>query len=729
MADAKLAIEKIVDGGITCLRLTGTIDEAFEGKQLGASVTGDVLLVDLGAIKKISSFGIREWVDFVSAAGTQVRSLILIECAPKVVDQLNMVANFTGDGRVYSFYAPFRCDYCDSDQRVLLTIDRDHETIKSMKLAERPCPGCKESMYFDDDGATFFSYLAAQPKFELEPAVASFLAGKLSYAVGEHTAKLRIDKVIEGRITYLRPVGDLDAAFPREKLADGLEGTVVIDCGAIGKVQPAGAAEWRSFVTSVTPLVDALHLVEVPTAMIDKVCNKTDLGAKAQVLSLTLPYSCAGCNTTSARRIDVPAHHKTLKFATAPELRCAECKTALVCTAPETTMTVLAQLPAPTASAELRKQLEPLRERAMSAVKRRSEPSIAVPAPPSTSRIVPLLVATLGIVVIAILFVAYTKLSGGEEPSVAPQPGSARPRSVTNRSAPQRPPWVGKLAVAEILDDEFPAASCDAQVGLACAGMSSLHASQGDAEEEALDTSLAGLAGTLASKVTDEDWHRGMRAIYGDALAAKTAALAADPTSTTARRESREARRAVARALRAIAGEPATTPSARYWEEYTGSSGKRYVAFARVGLAEADLARLVERANRRATALGATVADVFPLIGWRYPAVERGAVIVKLGEGPLRAAGVPEHAIVLAIDERPVVDAPDFARHLDERVAALGKPGGSIVLRMQTVDPTPRDLTIRIAPSKIERPRPPAAGSGGVNTWDRYGGGRDDPDR
>ena len=46
--------------------------------------------------------------------------MILIECAPKVVDQLNMVANFAGGGRVFSFYAPFRCDYCDSEHRVLL---------------------------------------------------------------------------------------------------------------------------------------------------------------------------------------------------------------------------------------------------------------------------------------------------------------------------------------------------------------------------------------------------------------------------------------------------------------------------------------------------------------------------------------------------------------------------------------------------------------------------------
>ena len=124
-APPKLTIEKFADGAIACLKFSGTIDESFEGKKLGATAAGDVLVIDLGAVKKISSFGIREWVDFVGTASKQVRTLIMIECAPKVVDQLNMVANFAGGGRVFSFYAPFRCDYCDSEHRVQALACRD----------------------------------------------------------------------------------------------------------------------------------------------------------------------------------------------------------------------------------------------------------------------------------------------------------------------------------------------------------------------------------------------------------------------------------------------------------------------------------------------------------------------------------------------------------------------------------------------------------------------------
>ncbi|HEX5059845.1 MAG TPA: hypothetical protein VFV99_10825, partial [Kofleriaceae bacterium] len=56
---AKLTIEKFADGAISCLKFSGTIDESFEGKKVARSVQGDTLVLDLGGVKKISSFGIR----------------------------------------------------------------------------------------------------------------------------------------------------------------------------------------------------------------------------------------------------------------------------------------------------------------------------------------------------------------------------------------------------------------------------------------------------------------------------------------------------------------------------------------------------------------------------------------------------------------------------------------------------------------------------------------------
>lgn len=746
-AAPKLAIEKFADGGIACLRFAGTIDEGFEGKKLGATVAGDTLLLDLGGVKKISSFGIREWVDFVTTAGKQVRSMILIECSPKVVDQLNMVANFAGGGRVFSFYAPFRCDYCDSEHRVLLQLDKDHETIKSMKLAERPCPSCKEGMYFDEDGATFFSYMIGQEKFELEPEVAGFLASKLNYAVSDLNRKLRVDKVIEGRTTYVRLVGDLDRTFPRDKLAEGLEGTVIVDLSSIGRIEPAGAAEWRAFVKMVTPLVDALYLATVPPSFLEKLCGRDDLGAKAQVITLTLPYACKTCGTTSAQQVDVAQHFEVLKFATAPELRCATCKNAMQCVAGETQMTLLPGLPKPSASADVVKAVGILRERALQ-TQRDKKPgargtaagAAATPPPtaaPRSSALVPFLASLLAVVLVAGGYLAYQRLAGHDD-----GPKSAL-GTVSARSAEARPAWITG-------DTQGTAACVDTPAkGLSCVGVSSISARQDDAEDEASDAALDAVANALAVRISDPAWKLSVLPVYKAARDAKLAAFDRDPSSTSARREVREARNAVARILRATSnGAVPATPSGRYWEEYTGADGKRYLAFAQVSLGATELAKLIEGYAGPATSLGATAVSMFPLAGWRYPKLERGAIITKLGTGPLQELGLAEQYVVVAVGGRDVTDAASFAKLASDEHAQLALHGGTLRLKVQATDGAPREFATQIKATTDagsgttpgtptgKGPRNGTSGqvpgsTGGVNVWDRYGGGkgsgRDDP--
>jgi anti-anti-sigma regulatory factor/DNA-directed RNA polymerase subunit RPC12/RpoP len=738
-AASKLVIEKFADGPVACLKFIGTIDEAFEGKKLGMTVAAETLVLDLGGVAKISSFGIREWVDFVAAAGKHARAMILIECSPKVVDQLNMVANFAGGGRVFSFYAPFRCDYCDSEHRVVLQIDRDFEAIKAMKLAERPCLSCKESMYFDEDGATYFSYLLGQDRFQLEPAVEAFLARKLNYAVSDLNRKLRVDKVIEGRTTYLRLDGDLDGSFPRDKLAEGLEGTVIVDLGAIGRIEPVGAMEWRGFIAMVAPVAERVCLASAPPAFIEKLCTRDDLNPKVQLLTVLMPYTCAGCGTTSAHDVDVGAHYDVLKFATAPELRCPRCKHAMQCHAGEAVMTLLPTMPRPTAGPELVKSIAILRERARAATgSTRRQPGASgsspmLPSGPLASRAspaVPILVALLAVVVAAGGYLAYQRVTG--------KPAPAGLGAVTSRSAAARPAWIASDAPA--------AATCTEAAGkaLSCVGVSSVSARQDDAEDEAADAALDAVASALAIRITDARWQHAVPPIYAAARDAKLAAFDRDPSSTRARREVREARHAVAQALRATGGGAVPpTPTGRYWEEYQGADGKRTLAFAQVTLGPAELARLVEGYTRSASALGATTVGMFPLISWRYPRLEHGAVIVALAGGPLQELGLAEQYVVLGIGGREVGDAAAFAQLAGDEYAGLVARGGTLRLQVQADGGVPREFArpIRAAPAEVtpgpgsaRHPRTPSPGTPAgtnVNVWDKLGGGkgsgRDDP--
>ena len=728
-APPKLTIEKFADGGVACLKFNGTIDESFEGKKIARSIEAETLVLDLGGVKKISSFGIREWVDFVATAVKQVKQTILIECAPKVVDQLNMVANFAGGGRVFSFYAPFRCDYCDSEQRVLLEVSKDFEAIKAMKLADRPCPSCKESMYFDEDGSTYFSYILGQGPFELDADVIAFLAAKLDYRVGTIDQKLKVDKFIDGRATYLRLTGDLNNTFPRDKLAEGLEGTIVLDVTAVPRVEPAGAAEWRGFMQMVAPLVDQILIVGVQPALLEKVCNKDDLGAKGVVLDIVLPYTCNSCGTSSTQSVNVAEHHDVLKFATAPEQRCPSCKAAMQCTASEQTMTILPGLPKPAITKDLERQIGMLKARKVD--KKPSTGIVAIPKVPGQgpSKTVPILLALVLLVVVAAGVVFYLKSAKEREPG----PYGAGP--VAERSAPTRPAWITSSATPG-------AAYCsDDGGGIACVGVSTLSPSQEDAEDEASDAAVEAIAFELSKRITDKAWRSSVPAMFATARDAKFAALNRDLQSTQARRDVRDSRRAVAHALRGVESNAA----GRYWEAFDARDGRRHVAFVQVKLAGADATKLIASYTKRETIAGATAVAFFPGLAWKFPKLDHGAVVVALEPGEIQQLGVAEKYIVLAVDGRDVVDATSFVKILGEERASLADRGGSLRLLVQGDSGDPREFSTQIAGKPVEGTPPPnngrntgrntgsggTGGTGGVNVWDRFGGnrgsGRDDP--
>jgi len=68
MADeSRLDVRKIVEDKIIALQFNGTIDESFNAKQIAEGIK-DVLIVDLSGVRRISSFGIREWLEFLKIA-------------------------------------------------------------------------------------------------------------------------------------------------------------------------------------------------------------------------------------------------------------------------------------------------------------------------------------------------------------------------------------------------------------------------------------------------------------------------------------------------------------------------------------------------------------------------------------------------------------------------------------------------------------------------------------
>src|SRR5262249_34079480 len=88
--------------------------------------------------------------------------VVLVECSPAIVSQINLVNNFTGSGVVKSFFAPYFCPNCERE-KVLL--------IESRELGPGPhraptcrCDECDGVMDFDDMEDSYFAFLSSHKK-------------------------------------------------------------------------------------------------------------------------------------------------------------------------------------------------------------------------------------------------------------------------------------------------------------------------------------------------------------------------------------------------------------------------------------------------------------------------------------------------------------------------------------------------------------------------------------
>lgn len=739
----KLAIEKFSDQGVACFKLAGWIDEDFDGKKLAQTIHAKTLVLHLADIRRISSFGIREWVDFIAAATKVTNDIILVECAPKVVDQLNMVGNFIGQGRVYSFYVPYRCDYCDTEDRVLMQVDRDWDVIKSMKPPERPCPSCGDIEYFDEDPITYFSYIVSQGRFELDPSITSALASKLTHAVSDAGQRLRVDKVIEDRFTFLKLSGDLDSSFPRIKLAEGLEGVIVMDLTSLGRVEPAGAAEWRSFIQIITPAAEAIFLLGVPPAFLEKLTSRDDLGPRGQVITIALPYACSSCATTAPHVIGVWNHYDVLKFATPPEMKCDDCKAPAYCSASDSLLSHLPSLPKPNVPPPVRKFIKAMKNRKTqerrAAVATPVAETAAVNAVGGRSSWAMVLVASLfAALLTAFVLIGYQLLQRGDGGGVS----VAGVGDLIESSAPSRPAWITSEVVFT------GSCSTGSDLGLTCLGVSSHATSEADARDEAQNAALEAVAHALGPRITQPAWAQNVGSIFTEMRQARLSLLAEQTDHTSmqydrAFRTVRDSRQAVTAALRKSAGKalPAT-PGGQYWERYEAPrGGYRYLVFIKYDVTGDQLDQLIELYSRPSQAGGAEVMTAFPGIAWRYPDIATGAVITEISDGMLKDMGLTEQYIVLSIQDRVVKDAPSFARILDDELGQLRRLGGELQIQVKTGDNLPMEFNRPVtkkggdgAQSDAQSSRRDKDGGakdplpGPVNTWDRVGGeDRDNP--
>jgi anti-anti-sigma regulatory factor len=731
----KLQVQKVQtseNGEVLCLRFAGVVDEDFNGAKLASTLSAKMLVIDLADVRRISSYGIAEWSDFIRAAGKRVEKIFLVACSPKVMDQLNLVSDFAGPARLHSFLAPYRCDYCDTESIRLFQLDQDWEVIRSRNPPEYPCQSCGHSLAFDDDPGVYLNFAASQGPVQMPPEVQTYITAELSTRLDDHGRPLGptfwAEKFVKGGCSYLRLTGSLDGTFPAEKLGDGLEGVIVLDLAGIWRVFPAGGALWRDFMALITPHATAIYFVGVTPAF-DRLTNAEDLGPRGQVVSLSFGFSCTDCRTSSQAVVDIAQHYDLIKMATPPERSCPDCKGTTVCTAPESVLARLPTLKKPDIDGSTRKFIEEAQKK-LSQEKKPSSPQTDRPHGRGVTGV--MMAASVLAVAAAAGVVAFMVVRA--EAASPPVEAEASARLVRTASK-ARPAW---------LTSDMPLhADCQpAGETLRCTGVSSYAMTLEEARSQAEASALDAFVQYTGLQVTDAGWHRKVSGLYGAVRTAKLEGVEkARQQSDRSRyeaslRDVTDARAAVVKALRKTAGSLAPSQvSDEYWEEYElDRPGRRgFLAFAKVDLTVAQSKRLAQLYSTPVEVRGAKVVTVFPGVAWRFPDTLAGAMLLELDSGGLRSIGLTDRYIVTAVQDRVIDTADAFSTTLDQELDKL-KSGGSIKLAVKTGDTMPVEFShpvqAIVRPSSGESRGGRSRGGSNerdvlLNTWDRVGGSRD----
>ncbi len=148
---------------VTYVKLAGVIDEDNDLAGLAEKLRAGTAVIDVAEIERINSCGVRDWVNWLGKAEQSGARVVLIECSPAIVAQINLVNNFTGQGVVKSFYAPYFCPSCDLE-KVLLVETRDMVGQHPFKAPSCRCDECDGPMDFDDMEESYFAFLGNNKK-------------------------------------------------------------------------------------------------------------------------------------------------------------------------------------------------------------------------------------------------------------------------------------------------------------------------------------------------------------------------------------------------------------------------------------------------------------------------------------------------------------------------------------------------------------------------------------
>jgi len=322
IAAAGIEIVTRTVGPVEVVSITGRLTESFAGAEVGRALRGIVVL-DLAHVERITSFGVREWLEMMNAARSSGAELFLARLSEAVTTQMSMIRSFAGHGHVVSFYAPYLCDACGKNFRLLLDCERDAEVVRSRQPPPGSCPTCGSAGSLDEDP----SYLGFAGGRAGAPVPANVRAAIDELASGDAPSAVDIiEKVVVGNVTRLRVRAPIDKSVRWNRVLDGLEGMVVVDFQTT-KITVEAAQNLARALRNVSGDVASLDLSSCPMSVLDAIGSGARLD-RVHLVSASVEGVCPACRASRTATVPV-SDCEAAASGTPLRLPCRRCNTPL----------------------------------------------------------------------------------------------------------------------------------------------------------------------------------------------------------------------------------------------------------------------------------------------------------------------------------------------------------------------------------------------------------------
>ena len=147
--------KQVTERGLT-VELQGSLEEQLTLEEQIGEFKGD-LMVNCRGITRLNSVGVKMWMRYFQTLKNRGVNFKFAECPPAIVEQLNLISNFSCGGEVLSILLPFSCDKCAND--FVANVSTQELKANQLILPKVKCekPDC--GAQFDDDPSEYLYFL------------------------------------------------------------------------------------------------------------------------------------------------------------------------------------------------------------------------------------------------------------------------------------------------------------------------------------------------------------------------------------------------------------------------------------------------------------------------------------------------------------------------------------------------------------------------------------------